>query len=67
MTEHLIDSGYWGPCLRGHRLGANKAAQAWLLVNSQATDTALAPPNSEKQISTQLHPLCQDIFFHLFI
>lgn len=65
MTEHLIDSGYWGPCLMGHRLGggANKAAQAWLLVNSQATDTALAPPNSEKQTSTHLHPLCQNSFF----
>ena len=54
MIEHLIDSSYWGPYLMGHCLGcgANKAAQAWLLVNSQATDTALAPPNSEKQATT---------------
>lgn len=69
MIEHLIDSSYWGPCLMGHCLGcgANKAAQAWLLVNSQATDTALAPPNSEKQTVALLHLLPRQLFPFIYI
>lgn len=43
--------------------GASKAAQAWLLVNPQETDTALPPPNSE---STDCYTLASSLPCHLF-